>query len=79
MPGFKTKQLMVIILELIINDGNGYPTQLLVGQACSVKAEFSFSVCKEKLPFDALLNVYQTEVQFVRRSHDHSHCTDKNK
>ena len=45
----------MIILEL------SHPIVRLVRHVCSDKAEFSF--CKRKPLFDALLNVYQTDVK----------------
>ena len=61
---------MVIILDL------SHPIAWLVRHVCSDKAEFSF--LQKKTPFfEALSNVYRTDVWSVRYTRYHSHCTEK--
>ena len=67
MPGFQTKAL-VIILDL------SHPIVWLVRHVCSDKAEFS--ILQKKTVFDALSNIYQTDVWSVRCTRYHSHCKE---
>ena len=74
MPSFQTKALLVTPisgdnLRLIRPNCIG-----LVSHVCSDKAEFSF--LQKKTAFDALSNVYQTDVWSVRYTRYHSHCTE---
>ena len=51
-----------------------HPIVWLVRHLCSYKAEFLF--CKRRPLFDALPNLYQTDVWSIRYTRDHSHCTE---
>ena len=61
-------RLVVIILEL------SRPIVWLVRHVCSDKAKFSFLL--KKPLFDALSNMYQTDVWSVRCIRCHSHCNE---
>ena len=62
---------MKIILDLF------HPVLWSVRHVCSDKAEFSF--LKKKPLFDALSNMYQTDVWSVRCIRCHSRCKEQNK
>ena len=74
MPSFQTKALVVTPIVAIILDLS-HPIVWLVRHVCSDKAEFSF-LQKKKGGFDALSNVYQTDVWSVRFIRCHSRCKE---
>lgn len=67
-PGFKTNALIVIIWQLF------HPFVWLVWQTCSYKAEFSCPQRKNAFCIGTPLNVYQTDVWFVRYIRVRSFC-----
>ena len=72
MPDFQTKALVVTTIS-----GDNFrliPLYSWLGTCAPKKLNFLY--CKGRPLPDALSNVYQTEVWFVRYTRDQSHCME---
>ena len=77
MPSLQTKALVVTPIS-----GDNFriiPPNCMVGTGMCAPIKQNFPFCKRKLLFDALLNVYQTDVWSVPCIRGHSHCMKENK
>ena len=72
-------ELICHALVVTSNSGDDYPTQTYVQLGMCAPTKLNFLFCKRRPLFDALSNVYQTDVWSVRYTRDHSHCMKQNK